>query len=162
MGLSRWYKSWRHGHGFGVHSPFAYRMVREVLRPPHGYAFYAEKGIMHPELRLIYRILVDRRPSTVMIAAGSQKGLLSKLVETALPSVTLIDGGTPDMLIVHGMADVSPEAVNAAVIYLNDSGHPLLAKASASLVRGHIYRNPGRTLIIRDNRLPAQIFEIKF
>lgn len=137
-------------------------MVREVLRPPHGYAYYYESSLPHSELRLLYRLLVDRRPATVMIAAGNQKGLLSKLAETALPSMKLIDRGIADMLIVHGMADISSDASEAAVIYLNDARHPMLSKASASLVRGHIYRNPTRALIIRDDRLPAQIFEIKF
>lgn len=162
MGLSRWYKSWRHGHGFGVHSPFAYRMVREVLRPPRGYAYYDESRLPHAELRLLYRILADMRPAAVTIAAGSQAALLHDFVKAALPSARITDTGTPDMLIVHGLADVSADEARARIIYFNDSGHPLLAKASASLARGHIYRNPTRALIIRDDRLPAQIFEIKF
>ena len=45
MGITDWYKRWRHGHGFGVHSPYAYRLVRDVLRPGRGYAYYAYADI---------------------------------------------------------------------------------------------------------------------
>ena len=47
MGIIDWYKRWRHGHGFGVHSPYAYRLVRDVLRPGRGYAYYAYADIDH-------------------------------------------------------------------------------------------------------------------
>lgn len=43
MGLGRWYKRWRHGRGFGVHSPLAYALVTEVLRKQRCYAYHAEQ-----------------------------------------------------------------------------------------------------------------------
>lgn len=42
MGIGRWYKRWRHGRGFGVHSPLAYALVSEVLSKQRGYAYRAE------------------------------------------------------------------------------------------------------------------------
>ena len=37
------YLRWRHSRGFGVHSPFAYRFVTDVLRPgQYGYYAYHE------------------------------------------------------------------------------------------------------------------------
>lgn len=44
MGFGRWYKRWRHGRGFGVHSPLAYALVMDVLRKQHGYAYHAEQA----------------------------------------------------------------------------------------------------------------------
>ena len=38
------YKRWRHTKGYGVHSPFAYRLVTDVLRPGQ-YAYYAYNAI---------------------------------------------------------------------------------------------------------------------
>lgn len=35
-----WYKRWRHSRGYGVHSPYAYKIVTEVLQSPRGYAYY--------------------------------------------------------------------------------------------------------------------------
>jgi hypothetical protein len=40
MNLIDRYRRWRHGHGYGVHSPFAYFMVKEVVRPGKGYDYY--------------------------------------------------------------------------------------------------------------------------
>lgn len=53
------YKRWRHTRGFGVHSPFAYRIVKEVVHPPRGYAYYAElrPGMDRIE-RIVYRLSV--------------------------------------------------------------------------------------------------------
>ena len=48
---------WRHSRGFGVHSPFAFRLVTEAIRPPRRYAYYAElEPGMTPLERTGYRI----------------------------------------------------------------------------------------------------------
>lgn len=39
------YKRWRHTHGYGVHSPFAYMMVKEIVRPGRLYRYYAETAL---------------------------------------------------------------------------------------------------------------------
>lgn len=39
------YRRWRHSHGFGVHSPFAYDLVRHVVHPPKGYVWYGYTDI---------------------------------------------------------------------------------------------------------------------
>lgn len=45
MGLAESYKRWRHTRGYGVHSPFAYGLIKNVLRPGRGYAYYAYHDI---------------------------------------------------------------------------------------------------------------------
>lgn len=51
------YKRWRHTRGFGVHSPFAYRLVTEGVRPARGYVYHAEllPG-MTPLRRIAFRL----------------------------------------------------------------------------------------------------------
>lgn len=39
------YRRWRHTRGFGVHSPFAYRLIRYAVRPRPDYAFYADSDL---------------------------------------------------------------------------------------------------------------------
>lgn len=37
------YRRWRHRRGYGVHSPYAYTLIREALFPARGYAYYADE-----------------------------------------------------------------------------------------------------------------------
>lgn len=46
----------RHGKGFGVHSPFAYMFIREVLRLPDKYAYYS-----YHELEYWHEVAVDEK-----------------------------------------------------------------------------------------------------
>lgn len=39
------YKRWRHTRGYGVHSPYAYSVVKEVVRPGRRYAYYGYDDI---------------------------------------------------------------------------------------------------------------------
>ena len=61
----RWYRRWRHTRGFGVHSPFAFRLVTEAIHPPRGYAYYAElePGMDHLQ-RIRYRVEIFMRGAT--------------------------------------------------------------------------------------------------
>ncbi len=43
--LAEAYKRWRHTRGYGVHSPFAYSVVKEVIRPGRRYAYYGYEDI---------------------------------------------------------------------------------------------------------------------
>lgn len=43
--MAEGYKRWRHTRGYGVHSPFAYRLVTHVVRPLKGYCYYAEERL---------------------------------------------------------------------------------------------------------------------
>ena len=56
---------WRHTLGYGVHSPLAYRIIKECVHPDTRYAYYAdfiiqshsENGDMHRQLRLTVRLI---------------------------------------------------------------------------------------------------------
>lgn len=70
------YKRWRHTRGFGVHSPFAYRLVTEVVRPPRGYAYYAEfRPGMNRGERIFYRLGVFLRNCGIPQAARISQAL---------------------------------------------------------------------------------------
>lgn len=67
------YLRWRHSHGFGVHSPFAYELVTSVVRPgKYGYYGYRDIDISldaagnftarrRNDARLLLRLLVVMR-----------------------------------------------------------------------------------------------------
>lgn len=43
--LADGYKRWRHTRGYGVHSPFAYNLLKYGLHPGHGYGYYGDHDI---------------------------------------------------------------------------------------------------------------------
>lgn len=82
MTFGRWYKRWRHGRGFGVHSPLAYAVVMETLRPQHGYAYHAELDtrlgggiIPHERARQIVRLaaFVDARSANISAVTDQRR-----------------------------------------------------------------------------------------
>lgn len=174
MNLTGWYKRWRHGRGFGVHSPSAYRLVREVLRLDPSYGFYAYADISRashwrpslisiPELEMIYRLLVDFRPASVAIYADESRSILEAVVSLALPSAKIVaDGG--EFAIVEGkyQADSLLGEPCPKQVYFTYSKNPLLEQLWARAERGHLFRNPSRALLQLDDRLPRECFEIRF
>lgn len=56
---------YRTGRGFGIHSPFAFRFVREVLMEKLPYYVYHD--VSDAGLRLIFRLACYFRPSDVLI-----------------------------------------------------------------------------------------------
>lgn len=63
--ISEAYKRWRHSRGYGVHSPFAYSLVKGVVRPGRGYAWYgysrtdrAARGCRLPDVAWQARMLL--------------------------------------------------------------------------------------------------------
>ena len=66
------YVRWRHSRGFGVHSPFAYELVRLAIRPGYAYGSYAYDAIdylcrsgeveSYPRLRKDARLLAGVLP----------------------------------------------------------------------------------------------------
>ena len=59
------YKRWRHTRGYGIHSPFAYRLVTEAIRPTRGYSYHAE---LLPGMTPLRRIAFRLR--TLLLTAG--------------------------------------------------------------------------------------------
>lgn len=169
MKVADWYKRWRHGHGFGVHSPFAYRMVREVLRPSSatGYYAYGELSsarrrlgcaLSQKEVELIYRVLVALRPATVAVSEGPSQGVLQEIVRCALPHSAIVDGADAQMLLCEGAAQCSG---NYAMAYFTDSSNSAVKRIWAETQSGHMYHNPHRALIV-SRCLPRQSFAVKF
>lgn len=88
--LTKRYRRWRHTRGFGIHSPFAFNLINDWLRPGSVYGMYgdadiirvadeieAETGISGREKRRIIRrgktllrLLGATHPRTLWIAPG--------------------------------------------------------------------------------------------
>lgn len=69
-----WWQRLRHSRGFGIHSPFAFRLITEVLRPQRCYAYYSEAdGEQDRNSRLEARLRAFFEPETTVIVADLNK-----------------------------------------------------------------------------------------
>lgn len=77
------YVRWRHSHGYGIHSPFAYNLVKMAVRPgPYEFYGYEDidrvtygagyKGYPHSrsDARLILRLLVQLHTRRLLLPDG--------------------------------------------------------------------------------------------
>lgn len=102
---SRWYKTWRHGRGFGVHPPLAYHLVKDVLRPRADARYYGEADARslfsgragRRTAATVFRLLADRNPGVVAILArGERAELWRKVALLALPKARLTKVISPE------------------------------------------------------------------
>lgn len=82
LGLTDYIRRWRHTLGYGVHSPLAYRIVKECIKYDSRYGFYCDAYLdfeYHEDkrglrrARIIIRILNLLRPSRVWIPGGDKR-----------------------------------------------------------------------------------------
>lgn len=73
----------RHGHGFGVHSPWAYRIITEVIGENAKYYAYPEIdklfGKRRKTARTVFRLLLHLQPSRVDVAGDESWRHLAEL-----------------------------------------------------------------------------------
>lgn len=80
--ISDFISRWRHTRGYGVHSPLAYRIVKECIRPDNRYGFYSDayldfefhddrKGLRNAKLAL--RIINLLHPKRIWIPAADKR-----------------------------------------------------------------------------------------
>lgn len=85
----RWLRLFRHRCGYGVHSPFAFQLITDVIY--NGEAYYAydalrqplepslvrcdeydpESGLIAKDLRLLFRLVNSQQPTTIVLSGAS-------------------------------------------------------------------------------------------
>lgn len=170
-------RAWR-SRGFGIHSPFAFRFVRLVLRERGEYYAYSELRRMACDadgfhrLGLLFRLVCEFAPRRIILAgdAGVQE---RKAVRLADSRAAVADA--PDAEIMPGTLLYVRGAVDEGLLSL--AGDILAADGVAvfggvsrgecprfrSLLRHGMSFGNGDTLILVSRRdLPRQDFEINF
>ena len=157
-------RGWRHGRGFGIHSPFAFRFITEVLRQKLGYYGYAD---ISPDkrMRLLYRLVVFFQPERVMVMSAAPK-LPEQVVRRASRRATIVSQ-RPDFIIID--ADDTPESqylplltqgVNALILNASRAQARSLA---TQLPHGMLFDNRRGTFAVAGlSYLPRQNFDVKF
>lgn len=163
------FRRWRHSRGFGIHSPYAFRFVCEVLNPSRTYGFYAYeeleqrlrqlrvRTISRRRLSMLFRVVVELRPATVSIVAdGNMAELLRFVVAKASPRAEVVDDRA-DLLLCASTA-VCHDATHAVFFDISNGA----LDAFAGRAYGHLYRNPDIVIYVGHKHLPRQTFEVKF
>jgi hypothetical protein len=181
---------WRHGRGFGIHSPFAYRFVTEVLKERYAYYAYhkiaehfvgkksAKCSVTFSAATCIFRTVNYFRPKHVMIVDDKDSALLRDIVRCASKSIILTDtAADADMIIISGCTDSSSDAnkrlcraiseKNITTIFttrLDSETAALWAQLTDSLNYGMSFTNTPSTpaIYVPNPKLPRQDFRVLF
>ncbi|MDE6697589.1 MAG: hypothetical protein K2K25_11985 [Muribaculaceae bacterium] len=94
--LLKYINSWRHTRGYGVHSPLAFKIVKECVRPDSRYGFYSDAFLdfeYHEDrkslknARLAIRLINLLRPSRIWYPNGDKR--LCTALKMSFPSIHL-------------------------------------------------------------------------
>ncbi|MDE6498034.1 MAG: hypothetical protein K2L21_05185 [Muribaculaceae bacterium] len=177
-----WWRRLRHSRGFGVHSPSAYRFIREVLcerLPYYGYELTRRLGDEWPmggekSLRLWLRLCARCSPAAIAVCVpASPRDCLQSIASATCPNAsfwprTVADAGLIAMC--NGEPHEAREALKAArkgaTIYfpafVSDSDKWLLRQLKA-LPYGHTFANgAGAVVFVGLHTVPSEHFDVRF
>ncbi len=154
----------RHSRGFGIHSPFAYRFVTEVLCQTLPYYGYADIG-HDRRLRLLYRLIVAFRPQRVALLSSTPEPLARAVRRAA--GHTDITTDTPDFIVADDLdSDPSqyiPSLSTGAHALILNAAPDLRPRIAGAIPHGMIFDNDHGTLVVASYpHLPRQDFDVKF
>ncbi len=141
---------WRTSLGFGIHSPFAFGFVRNVLRNPH--PFYAfRREITSADERRLFRVVNYFNPQTVALIGNETEGP-RRVIARCCPLARFVSDATgSDFVYLAPGADAPDEF---KVVYA--------ANMVQSPPRAMVFSNGREGIAIRRHSLPAQTFLLNF
>lgn len=148
---------WRHTRGYGVHSPLAFRIVTECVRPDSRYAYYADSRIEYlyagdrrrcRQMRLIVRLIDQLRPEEVWMPGAERRA--AKVISEAFPSLRIsIRQAAPEragLIVIFGASVSSlPDAITR--IFDNSRATALLCIHKSRVAERAVI--PSATLTLR-------------
>lgn len=147
-----WWQRLRHRRGFGIHSPFAFRFITEVLNPPRGYRYYAEENVRSSDERLLARMKGFFGINSVVYAKDSAAS------DYARAGIIVADLGSVDSA---PLIERIREG-NVVVLALNHSERTLRPLLEA-MPSGMSFRNfRSKAVLVVRKKLPRQDFAVWF
>ncbi|MDE6276648.1 MAG: hypothetical protein K2M06_00910 [Muribaculaceae bacterium] len=158
----RWWQLLRHRKGYGIHSPFAYRFITEVLNPSRKYRYYAEETEKNSNGRILARLSAFLNTDKGFYHGSAAKALSAK--QTASTAIS-----DANILVVDlKSTPIPPEILerigrgNVAVLCFHHSRgriDPLLE----AMPYGMSFRNRStRAVLVVDPKLPRQDFWVQW
>lgn len=103
----RAYRLWRHGRGFGVHSPLAYHVIKNVVGDHHVRYYYEKaaaellKHLKSRDVKAAYRLISARNPHSLALICDNPERITAWL--TIIASIVSedchVETSTPDRMI---------------------------------------------------------------
>ncbi len=158
----RWWQLLRHSRGFGIHSPFAFRFITEVLNERLPYYAYDNinatvDGHSAHEWRTLFRVLVYFRPKTVAIISDKPEfhREARRVLHLALPQATTAESTATSDFIISDCYVAEPY-LNAFFFSATPANYPRPS-------HGMTFTN-NRTLTVRAalSHLPSQHILVRF
>ena len=153
--LSRWHRS----RGFGVHSPFAFSFILDVLRERR-YAYYAYDSIDDPWLRLWFRVVCRFQPATIHVDSP-RPDALKRVALMASPHSRMVKGNASMRYVAdgHRVGRVS----RGEVVMVEQIAPDGLDRVFEAMDCGMCFTNrSGAAVIAGLEHLPHQRFDILF
>lgn len=171
---------WRHRSGFGVHSPFAFRVVNEMLRPSYPYYNTAKLRLLlrqenmrklSREYELIFRIVARTGLRHAIITPDSPKALervLGMAGGGIVVSRGILTPGDAPVFIYDDRASLPYAAIAAALgrdgscALLRCCSEEIIKKVCSSQGEGLILRNRSSLLIFSRKGMAVMNYEMRF
>lgn len=158
------YKRWRHSRGYGVHSPYAYRIVKEVLQSPRGYAYYGytnlgdglsgrERKYLRKLLRLasycdvgsafIGKAKKNEAAVAALRAANSEMKIIREKGFIRDARLVIVDAGETDLELLKELSDRP-----GRILYINGAPRDWADSLFESMDEGVMFYGPHKILLI--------------
>lgn len=165
LNLNKALRRVRHGRGFGIHSPFAYRFITEVLNLPSEYGYYQYLYIKEGTPRTIFRIAVRFQPAKVCVV-GEQPDV-RKAITCAVPKAAYSDMAEAEMIVFDASKQrkLPVEAIPTGTItvILNYKKWKNRLRYLEALPAGMTFSNASSMCVVVPlAHLPRQDFDVKF
>ena len=173
---------WRSNHGYGVHSPFAFRFITAVVRQT-SYFYYAYPALDaaagrkdRREARLLFRILCHFNPGNVVLSgniprwvheavtlADSRTHVLSPdKVTHAIDNPFFIIGAIDSNDIESVAGTITRHIGSGMTAVVRDPSHnqAIVDKIASAVTHGMIFRGDQSAIIVTRHDLPRQEYRI--
>lgn len=172
-----WWQRLRHGRGFGVHSPSAYRFIREVLCERLPYYSYPEVDALaaswpggRKHARLLLRLTAHAQPHVAAVGEGAMSEAAAKIVRMGCAATDVragIDADTDFIVLTDGQADAAfRAAARGATIVMPDrhtaAATEVLRRVQTELRFGHCFVNGDGAAVFVGRDVPAETFAVRF
>lgn len=181
MDLWKLYLRWRHSKGFGVHSPYAYRFVTDVLRPgPYRYYSYWEieerlRGKERDDtdlmklIRFTIRLAIFLKAKRIIFHQGSARFAEVAAQCLRIPFIPLKKSesfvfGKGDLLIMEGETE-NPESLKKAIaagtaVFAVNPRREIRAIIDNPIERGLLLRGKHRMILIPRQEMAYVAYDI--